>query len=190
MIDRARLEALEVLMSAGEIERLCELASEVPRTQEIVEVGSYTGGSAAWMTTACRAHITCIDAWADLDWNGASMVGEDVLAKFLKVVDWTAVTALRGRSVDVAQMWLKPIGLLFIDANHDYGEVRADYEAWHRHIVPGGWIVFHDYPWTPEDVSFRSEGPGRVVDEIVWPSGLWEECHLVDCLWSARRKAA
>lgn len=50
---------------------------------------------------------------------------------------------IEGYSVYVAQEWDKPIGVLFIDGDHD--QALDDFEAWIPHVVPDGIIIFHDY---------------------------------------------
>jgi predicted O-methyltransferase YrrM len=165
-------------MQDREISLLCELAAQVPADREIVEVGSYAGGSAQRMAAMPGrvAHITCIDPW------DSDFAGEEVLARFLAVVDWTAVTAFRGWSEPVAKMWLKPIGLLFIDAVHEYQNVLADYRAWAGFVAPGGWLVFHDYSRVPSDETPWTAGTCRVVNEVVVPSGDWTPVAELDPL--------
>jgi hypothetical protein len=53
------------------------------------------------------------------------------------------------------------IALLHIDGNHDYQQVRQDYEAWRPFMVAGGWIVLDDYVWS------HGDGPQRLGDEVL-----------------------
>lgn len=46
---------------------------------------------------------------------------------------------------------------VFIDAAHDYENVKADIAAWRALVKPGGWLAGHDYT--------NSEGVKRAVDE-------------------------
>jgi predicted O-methyltransferase YrrM len=165
-------------MQEREIALLCELAGRVPADQEIVEIGSYAGGSAQRMAAVAEraAHITCVDPWA------SHYAGEAIMARFLAVVDWSAVTALRGDSTEVAKLWLKPIGLLFIDADHSYENVLADYQAWFSFIPPGAYLVFHDYSRVASKDTPWTEGTCKVVNEVVMPSGLWTPVAELDPL--------
>jgi hypothetical protein len=36
------------------------------------------------------------------------------------------------------------VGLLFVDADHDYEAIRADLRAWMPVVVQEGWVAFHD----------------------------------------------
>ncbi len=41
--------------------------------------------------------------------------------------------------------WKEPINVLHIDGDHSYHGVENDILAWIPHVVPGGWVFFHDY---------------------------------------------
>lgn len=58
---------------------------------------------------------------------------------------------------------------VFIDASHEYVDVKADIAAWRSKVKPGGWILGHDYH--PKD--FR--GVVRAVDEA-----FGKKAHLYD----------
>lgn len=55
--------------------------------------------------------------------------------------------------------WTLPIKVLFIDAEHRYERVKAEWEKYHPHVVLGGWIFFHDADNSSPDVL-------KFVDEI------------------------
>lgn len=94
-----------------------------------VEIGTDEGGSALVAKGATKAPIYTID-----------------IRKKYNFVD-PDINFITERSEEVASKWDKPIGVLFIDGNHT--EARQDFLAWERHVVPGGYILFHDY--IPDD---------------------------------------
>jgi hypothetical protein len=54
-----------------------------------------------------------------------------------------AVVSLSSQAV--AQAWTqKNVGLLWIDGDHRYGAVSADYSCWSRFVVQDGLVAFHD----------------------------------------------
>lgn len=53
------------------------------------------------------------------------------------------ITFIKGESLEVAKTWNISIGLLFIDGNHFIA--RQDFEAYEKFVVPGGYVLFHDY---------------------------------------------
>jgi hypothetical protein len=49
-------------------------------------------------------------------------------------------------SHEVGATWKgKPVGLLFVDADHSYAGARQDIEVWSRHLAPGAVIAVDDY---------------------------------------------
>lgn len=53
------------------------------------------------------------------------------------------VQLIRRRSAEVD--WDRPVGLLYVDGAHDYSSVASDFARFDRWILPGGYVVFHDY---------------------------------------------
>lgn len=54
--------------------------------------------------------------------------------------------------------------LIFIDGDHSYEGVRADYEHWAPHVRAGGRLLFHDA--VARDLAPSAVGVSRLVDEI------------------------
>jgi len=83
------------------------------------------------------------------------------------------VTLVRSESLDAAATFSQPIGLLVIDAGHEYEDVAADAKAWLPHVVPGGLLMMHD--------ARNAAWPG--IDQVIaWDlrvSGQWEELEFV-----------
>lgn len=177
-VDRNRLAALSGLIPAEVGERLAGLASEVPSRRAIVEIGSYRGKSACYLAAGAQAgagaHVWAVDPW-DTPGNVDGFGNEVRRLKFADpatraIFDQQVasmglaphVTALQGFSVDVAGAWDGPtVGLLFIDGNHSVKAVRADFQAWRRHLVPGAVVAFDDYLG-----AGQNGGVGQAVDQL------------------------
>jgi len=86
-------------------------------------------------------------------------------------------------SVELAACWQKKVDFLFVDANHEYSHVRADFHAWERHLSPGALIALHDVG------SATHYGPQRIVEEELLHSAEWEQVLFVDELFIAKRRA-
>jgi hypothetical protein len=194
---RAWLENTQGLIQPDEGLRLAELAADVPENEAIVEIGTHTGLSTCWMAAGTKrgngAHIVCVDPWGEprpgaLDdpWDLGS---EGVLARFRSNVagttQWTKnedygayITALRTTSEQVSRIWTKPIGLLFVDAIHEYAAVLHDWSLWRGHMAPGGVVAFHDY---------HESYPGCqvAIDEIA-AGGSWTYSEVVGGMWIGR----
>lgn len=62
------------------------------------------------------------------------------------------IEPLREDTVHVSREWPldRKIGLLHIDASHEYADARNDFEFWSPFVMKGGFIVFDDVPLWPE----------------------------------------
>ena len=83
------------------------------------------------------------------------------------------VTIIRSESADAAAAWDKAIGLLELDAGHEYEDVLADVKAWLPHVAPGGLLMMHDAQ------SPAWPGVDRVIAEEILPSGEWKQIEFV-----------
>jgi predicted O-methyltransferase YrrM len=140
-----------------------------PGLRTVVEIGSYLGASALALAEGLKAagnstaRIHCIDTWRN---EGMSEGPADHMATFRRhTAPYGAlIVPERGRSTDVAAELLArigPIDLLFIDGDHSYAGVLADWQTFGPALAPGGVVAFHDIGW--------AQGVQRVVDEQVRP---------------------
>jgi hypothetical protein len=53
------------------------------------------------------------------------------------------------------------LDVLFIDGDHSYEGVKADWDAYKSFLEPGSIVIFHDYGW--------ADGVKKVVREDVMP---------------------
>lgn len=152
--------------------RLAELAALVPASACIVEIGSYRGKSGCYLGAGARgglgAPVFCIDPW-DLPGNANGRFGfnqTETREHFRKQVAHMRlqpyVTGLRAYSKDAAQMWTRPIGLLYVDGSHTEKDVRTDVELWLPHLLPGSPVAFDDYD------TKNNPGVKRYVDTLPW----------------------
>lgn len=133
----------------------------------ICEIGSYIGASAccfgAGLNRADAGTILCIDTWN----NDAMSEGNwDTYAEFSRNIAPYAefIVPIRGLSTEVVNQVanrVPHIDLLFIDGDHSYDGVTADWEAYKRFLKHGSLVVFHDCGW--------AEGVQRVIEEDAKP---------------------
>lgn len=161
------LDLIEGWLSLLEGQRLAFLASTVPASLAIVELGSWKGKSAAWLGSGSKrghgAHVYAVDHWVGSPEIAHLFLWDPTATTFpefernMDCLDLDdIVTPISGKSVEVAQTWDKNIGLLFIDAAHAYESVKADFLAWSPFLVPKGWLVFHDA---------GAPGPSQIIAE-------------------------
>jgi predicted O-methyltransferase YrrM len=153
---------------------LYQFARHAPPTTHVVELGSWKGRSTAWLAHAVKdrgqGRVVAVDTWAG---TATEQLHKDLLKDYqpdqlyeeflgnmrtLGLAD--VVEPWRMTTIEAARRWDRgaTIGVLHIDASHEYLDVRADFEHWGPHVMPGGYIVFDDVPSWP--------GPARLVTEL------------------------
>ena len=193
----AWLDNTQGLIEPDEGRRLAELARYISEEQAIVELGSHTGLSSCWLAAGSRsgngASVFCIDPWGeprpgsmDDPWNlGPSGVLERFKSNISGTTQWTKnesywdlVTPLRTTSVEASRIWIKTVGLLFVDAIHEEEPVLKDWDAWRPHLDCGSWAAFHDY-------SDSYPGCKRAIEKIA-VSEDWRDVTITGSLWVGR----
>ena len=139
---------------------LHEAALTVP-AGPIVEIGSYCGKSTVFLGAAARQLGTVVFAVDHHRGSPEMQPGRenhnpalsvdgvhDSLFEFRRTIGDAGladhVVAVVGPSMTVAPFWRCPVGMVFIDAAHDFLSVRADFVAWGTWVLPGGVLAFHD----------------------------------------------
>jgi hypothetical protein len=80
-----------------------------------------------------------------------------------------------------ANGWSTPIDFLFVDGDHSYAAVKADWDEWTAHLAPDGHVALHDAgtkaAWTTDD-----DGPVMLVNALREESHNWTIVDEVDSL--------
>lgn len=148
--------------------------------QMVCEIGSYIGASACCFGAALKdspsGKILCIDTWQ----NDAMTEGQrdtyDLFRKNTRSYE-SHIVMIRGYStevVDIVATHTSRFDLLFIDGDHSYEGVKADWESYKRFLGPGSVVVFHDCGW--------AEGVQRVIAEDAAPL-VSSSAHLPNMWW-------
>jgi predicted O-methyltransferase YrrM len=160
-------KAFSVDSSLSVIERV-RLYRLAQNKQRVLEIGSYVGASACCFglgmkDSAPEKMLFCVDTW-----NNDSMTEGhwDTYSEFAKnTQEFDAfVIPVRGFSTEVVHTVASQtsyLDLLFIDGDHTYEGVKADWEAYKSFLQPNSIVVFHDSAW--------AEGVMRVIEEDVKP---------------------
>ena len=127
-----------------------ELIKLVPDNGVVVEVGCWKGKSTAYLAVAAFNTGRSIRVWGVDTWLGSPEHGgqPDLYETFCQNMRpiWHLFTALRRPSVEAAKGFVDAsIDFVFIDAAHDYKNVKADIAAWTPKVKKGGVIAGHDY---------------------------------------------
>jgi len=129
------------------------MVEKFPSGSKFVEVGSWKGKSSAYMAVeianSCKEiDFYCVDIWeSSLEYENheeTSMLYEIFLNNMKPVESY--YTPLKMKSLDAASRFGdRSLDFVFIDASHEYENVKADIIAWLPKIKPGGVLAGHDY---------------------------------------------
>jgi predicted O-methyltransferase YrrM len=188
----AEYDGIEGFLTQREAAALFYYAARVKGCGSIVEVGSWKGKSTYCLAKGLRdGKVFAIDPFdASGDPPAAKIYKErkgveDLLVQFkermsdLNVI--RKIEILHGFSVEFKDKF-KEIDLLFIDGDHSINGCKADFEFFAQKIVPGGYILLHDY-----DSSRNELGPTWVVKNLIADNSTFKHICLVDSLWIGKR---
>ena len=154
-----------------------EMVNHFTDNSHFVEIGSWKGRSASYMAVEIfnsRKNIKfdCVDTWCGsvehLDPNSFYFHQELITDK-----DWLyyqflqntrpvcdTITPIRMTSLDAVSLYEnRSLDFIFIDASHEYEDVKKDIIGWYPKLKLGGIIAGHDY------TSY--DGVKQAVDEIL-----------------------
>jgi len=134
----------------------------------IVEVGSYRGRSTAALAQGSMSSnnlpVFAVEPHEPYQgYYGGNFDAEDRAAFFrtmLSTKSYKVVRLLNTVSETVAAAWKKPVGLLFIDGDHSYEGVKADFDNWASHMLPDATVVF-------DDSIDENCGPHKLITELI-----------------------
>ncbi len=140
-----------------------------------VEIGSARGKSAWLVGKALKENgsgrLYAIDPHIRTNWNDSESVDTYELMRVnlerLGVQD--VVTIVRKTSIEALAGWSEPIDLMFIDGDHSYEGVKADWEGFKPFMKSFGLVIFHDTLWElkPDPRLYRADmGVPRFVDDL------------------------
>lgn len=169
---RKKISSIQGWINDSAGAKLYELARFLIPTPVVVEIGSWKGRSTAWLAFAIKdsgkGKVIAVDTWEGSINEG---IHKKMLADYsenqlfnefksnmsnLNLLDY--IQPIKMDSIGASKLVHEEIGLLFIDAAHDYISVRKDFEFWAPKVKVGGFIVFDDVPSWP--------GPTRLVSEL------------------------
>ena len=183
--------------------RLFHLALEACSLGPCLEIGSFCGKSTVYLGTACKIKgrtLFTIDhhRGSEEQQPGELYFDPDLLDSKTGLIDSfpyfratieragldEVVVPMVTKSHVAARDWAIPLGLVFIDGGHSYETVAADYQYWHPHLLPGGFLVFHDIFLDP---SKGGQAPYEVY-KVALASGLFRELPMTNTLGVLRRR--
>lgn len=165
--------SIEGQISLLEARQLVDLARNTNSRKAIVEIGSYRGRSTVALAfgsiLGSQNRVFAVDPHLDSRGILGGIFGpQDQVELYRNVTEANVghiVSVVNLPSVSAARGWEHgEIGLLWIDADHRYTSVRADFAAWFHFVEAKGVIAFHDNQ-APGVKQLLSEilGEGKVL---------------------------
>ncbi len=136
----------------------------------LLEVGTYCGRSTILLAEAARLtgavavtvdhHRGSEEQQPGWEYHDPTLIDPEVglmdtLPRFRRTLHRAGleehVVAVVGRSPQVAAVWGRPLGLVFVDGGHTDEHAGNDYDGWVPHLAADGTLVIHDVFADPED---------------------------------------
>lgn len=127
--------SIQGICSAEEIRFLYKLALNAPRGFTFVELGTYSGRTAAILCAVAEKVNSQVITIDNVAWEGVK--------EGLSRLGFNARVVI-GDSAVVPKDLCR-IGLLFIDSEHTRERLYKELDAWLPLLVRGGILAFHDY---------------------------------------------
>jgi len=183
--------------------RLFEVAIEACSLGPCLEIGGFCGKSTVYLGLACKSKgrtLFSIDHHrgseeqqpgqlhfdAELVNSNSGLI--DSFPYFRAVIEKAeledVVVPVVTKSHVAAKDWGTPLGLVFIDGGHSYETVVSDYECWSAHLLPGGFLAFHDIFLDPAQ---GGQAPYKVYKRAL-SSGLFEPLPMTKTIGVLRRR--
>lgn len=136
-----------------------------------VELGTYHG-QASIVIAQARAHVLTIDHDEGEDYDHRIQRADHLAGGYLMSVPsalaaWGVadrVMVLRSRTQPALARLVSPIAFAFVDADHRYDAVLADWEALRPRMLPGAVIVWDDIDWPGVAAVLRARPDDWVED--------------------------
>ena len=143
------------------------------KPKRVLEVGSWHGGT-LWHWLQFHGRVVAIDDEMRMaeEWKG--------WAKKAKADLHLLQGYSQQESIVEAARELGPYDFIFIDADHRYEPVKADWENYSPMIAPGGIFAFHD----TQHIGDPTYGVERLWGEITaGPDVRWMHIVMMGLLW-------
>tara|TARA_R110002020_G_scaffold92416_11_gene223788 strand:+ start:401 stop:1054 length:654 start_codon:yes stop_codon:yes gene_type:complete len=161
-----------------------------------VEVGCWKGRATfTFLANIPRDQFSlhCVDTFLGSEEHQDSLKGASTRPDFEKNLKEKGlleeVNIIQKESVKAAQEFAdESLDLVFIDAAHDYENVKLDILSWLPKLKPHGLMIGHDYP-DPTDPNGGFEELFASVNDHVRDSGSFYDFGYAWGLWGAKKSA-
>jgi len=183
-LGRAGLQGVDKIptfTTRKELQTLLELALACPDNASVLEIGSYLGASACYLSAGLfgrNGTLYCVDTWTNETMPGGF---KDTFGEFKKNLApvLSMIHPIRKHSGELMSQDIQtPIHLAFIDGDHSYQTTIADFQVVSPLMADEGFIALHD--------TRSFSGVSKALGEILC-SGKWRMAgHVENLSWLQR----
>lgn len=175
------IETVEGYLAPNEIRFLALLAAYPTAQGEILEIGSFKGKSTIILAKSapqdgnCKVHAVdpmIAPSETDPELHGDASSFPDFSKNVKKHNVDSKIELHQKFSYELAEVWDKPIRLLWIDGDHTYKGTKLDFDGFVNHLEDGAIVAIHD-------VLHEFDGGIRVFMEDILLSPNFGQCGFV-----------
>ncbi|QDU59721.1 hypothetical protein Pan216_05530 [Planctomycetes bacterium Pan216] len=120
----------------------------------VIEIGVWAGGTSRELARN-GFKVYCVDHWLGNEHDALGPLAKEygpanafrIFCQNMGEMLFRRVHPCFGESLMWAEAWPEheKVAMVFIDASHEYEDVKADIAAWKPHVASGGLLSGHDY---------------------------------------------
>jgi len=132
------------------------MVKKFSENSHFVEIGTWAGKSATYMAVEIinsgkKIKFDCIDTWegSPEHMNFSEIINDTLYSDFLKNIEPVKenINPVKLDSIKASVLYAdESLDFVFIDATHEYENVKNDINAWFPKVKRGGILAGHDYP--------------------------------------------
>lgn len=151
-----------------------EFIKHIPKGGDLLEIGTLGGDYAEPLLAAKPKSLDLLDTFKSKDWEGSNRFNEITHYQHIKdkFSSHPEVTLLQGYTDDILPKIQKKYDYIYIDADHNYHQVKKDLDNAYKLIAEGGIIGFNDYIY--DDRYYNVYGVIQTVCEFLDEHKDWE----------------
>lgn len=145
-------------------EERASLCRHAAQAHSAVEIGTFMGLTAAELALALPADATlyCVDPYL----CGGEPLQQIAMRQIARAGASSKVRMVRAASTGAVASLPAQVDFFFVDGDHSYEGIAADWKIVKQLLKPGGIAAFHDTARAP-DVMVHSEGSIRFFEEVI-----------------------